>query len=181
MENQEQEELKILTGKGYEFETILNGKVHRWNTGKITLGKMLKLSQVFIKMKIDESEIFNPELSIQIPAQYESVRENASLCAMAVAISVEGTTRDIYPYNFFNYLPGFIKKHIKKKSEEIPVSELQKHFLETLSSADLLSFTKEMLKNAELQNFMTSTVLMNGNRPTKAKPIEKTPQSPSTE
>ncbi|STC95577.1 Uncharacterised protein [Chryseobacterium carnipullorum] len=61
------EELNILTGKGYEFETILFGKKRKWNTGKMTLGKMLRLSQVFIKMRIDESEISDPDLAVQIP------------------------------------------------------------------------------------------------------------------
>lgn len=157
MEKQEQEELNILTGKGYEFETILFGKKRKWNTGKMTLGKMLRLSQVFIKMKVDESALSNEDLSIQIPAQYETVRENAKLSIDAVYISIESE------------LPNWVKslKYIFK-----PL--IKKHLLNSFSSAELAKFTMELLKNSDYQSFITSTVLMNGNRPTKAIPIEKT-------
>ncbi|MEG0848480.1 MAG: hypothetical protein RSE50_00845 [Myroides sp.] len=157
MEKQEQEELNILTGKGYEFETILFGKKRKWNTGKMTLGKMLRLSQVFIKMRIDESEISDPDLAVQIPAQYKAVRENAKLSIDAVYISIESE------------LPNWVKslKYILK-----PL--IKKHLLNSFSSAELAKFTMELLKNSDYQSFITSTVLMNGNRPTKAIPIEKT-------
>lgn len=157
MEKQEQEELNILTGKGYEFETILFGKKRKWSTGKMTLGKMLKLSQVFIKMKVDESEISNQDLSIQIPAQYELVRNNAKLAIEAVYMAIESE------------FPKWIKA-LKLITKPL----IKKHLLNSLNSEELAKFTLELLKNSDYQNFIISTVLMNGNRPTKAIPIEKT-------
>jgi hypothetical protein len=174
MEKQEQEELNILTGKGYEFITPPFHGITNWNTGKITLGKMFRLSKVFIKMKVNEEEVQSQDLSIRMPAQYESVRENAMLCAMAIAISVEGVTREVLPKTLPKWTPKFLQKFIKKEIEIIPLEELQIHFLESFSTKELLEFTNAMLRNAEFQNFPISTVLMNGMRPTMAKPIEKT-------
>jgi len=141
----EQEEINLLNGKGFEFQTEFWGKNINWNIGKITLGKMLKLSDVFIKIKVDEESLTNSDLSIQIPAQYKSVRDNAKLCAEAVAIAVDSK------------LPKWI---------------LKRHFLNFLDADEILKFALELLKFSNYQNFMTSTVLMNGNRPTKAIPIE---------
>lgn len=161
MEKQEQEELNILTGKGYEFETILFGKKRKWNTGKINLMKMFRMANVFIKMKVDEEALSNPDLSIQIPSQYESVRNNAKLCCEAVYIAVE------------TELPEWTKKY-KKVTKHFVKPFLINHFMNSFNSKELLDFTLALLKNSDYQNFTTSTVLMNGNRPTKAIPIEKT-------
>lgn len=141
----EQEEINLLTGKGFEFQTLFLGRKINWTIGKITLGKMFKLSDVFIKMKVDEEALTNSDLSIQIPAQYQSVRDNAKLCAEAVAIAVESN---------------------------IPKWILKRHFLNSLDANEISKFAIELLKFSNYQNFMTSTVLMNGNRPTKAMPIE---------
>lgn len=157
MEKQEQEELNILTGKGYEFETILFGKITKWQTGKMTLGKMLKLSNLFIKMKVNEEDFSSPDLQVQIAAQYEAVANNAKLCVDAIYVAIETEfPKWIRRFDFF-YKP-LIKKHL----------------LNSINSKELKEFTNELLKNSDYQSFITSTVLMNGNRPTKAIPIEKT-------
>ncbi|NML70029.1 hypothetical protein HHL23_09470 [Chryseobacterium sp. RP-3-3] len=157
MENQEQEELNILSGKGYEFETILFGKIKKWNTGKMTLGKMLKLSRVFIKIKIDEAEIFSQDPSVMIAAQYKSVSDNAKLLVDAVYIAIETE------FPKWVRIMSFIYKPIIKK-----------HLLNSINSAELSEFALRLLQNSDYKNFLNSTVLMNGNRPTKAIPIEKT-------
>lgn len=75
----EKEELELLVGEGYSFETTLLGKKKTWNIGKLSMGKMLRLSKISIKIKVDEEALSNSDLSIQLPAQYESVRDNAEL------------------------------------------------------------------------------------------------------
>ncbi|MFP3835355.1 hypothetical protein [Chryseobacterium sp. SIMBA_028] len=150
----EKEELELLVGKGYSFETTFLGKKRIWNIGKLSMGKMLRLSKVFIQIKVDEESLSNTDLSVQLPAQYEAVRNNAHLCASAVAIAVES---------------------------KLPKWFLKWHFLNSLNSEEIMNFSLELLKFSNYQNFMTSTVLMNGNRPTKAMPIEKPDLKPSTE
>lgn len=147
MENLENEELKLLTGEGYSFETKIFGKKKVWNIGKIPMGKMLKLAKIFIQIKVDEEAISSEDISIQIPAQYEAVRNNAELCAKAIAVSVD------------SWIPKWILKW---------------HFLNSLNSQEVKDLSFELLKFSDYQNFMISMALMNGNRPTKAKAIEKT-------
>lgn len=150
----EKEELDLLVGEGFSFETIFLGKKKTWHIGKITMGKMLKIAAISIKIKVDEEALSNTDLSIQLPAQYEAVRDNASLLAEAVAVAVES---------------------------KLPKWFLKWHFLNSLSSEEIMKFSLELLKFSNYQNFMTSTVLMNGNRPTKAMPIENQVSKPSTE
>lgn len=147
MENLEKQELKLLTGEGYSFETKLFGKKNKWNIGKISIGKMLRLSKIFIQIKVDEEAIASEDLQVQIPAQYEAVRNNAELCAQVIATAVESR----YPQWFLKW-----------------------HFMNSLNSQEVKDLAFELLKFSDYQNFMISMALMNGNRPTKAKPIEKT-------
>lgn len=147
MEKLESEELKLLTGEGYGFETKLFGRILKWSIGKIPMGKMLRLSKIFIQIKVDEEAISSEDLSIQIPAQYEAVRNNALLCAKVIAEAVDSRLPKIF---------------------------LQWHFLNSLNSQDVKDLAFELLKFSDYQNFMISMALMNGNRPTKAKAIEKT-------
>lgn len=142
----EKEELELLVGEGYSFETVLFGKKRKWTIGKLSMGKMLRISKISIKIKVDEEALSNSDLSIQLPAQYEAVRDNANLLAEAVAVAVES---------------------------KLPRWFLKLHFLNSLNSEEIMKFSLELLKFSNYQNFMTSTVLMNGNRPTKAMPIEK--------
>ncbi|KUY28014.1 hypothetical protein [Elizabethkingia ursingii] len=176
----EQEEISILLSRGYEFETVFNGKSRAWNTGKMTLGKMTLLSDVFIKMNIDEEAFTSEDLSISIPAQYQSVRDNAKLCVEAIIISIGDQYKEDIP-DKYKKLPRFIKKYIKRETVKISHDELMDHFLNSFDSDDLLNFSMGLLKSSNYQNFMTSTALMNGNRPTKAKPIESKVSNPSTE
>ncbi|WP_062699388.1 hypothetical protein [Chryseobacterium indologenes] len=150
----EKEEIELLVGNSYSFETNFFGKKKTWNIGKLSMGKMLRLSKISIKIKVDEEALSNADLSIQLPAQYEAVRDNAGLLAEAVSVAVES---------------------------KLPKWFLKWHFLNSLNSKDIMDFSLELLKFSNYQNFMTSTVLMNGNRPTKAMPIEKQVSKPSTE
>lgn len=177
----EKEELELLVGEGYSFNTIWLGKEKTWHIGKITMGKMLKLAAISIKIKVDEDALSNSDLSVQLPAQYEAVRDNAELLAEAVAVAIPTEYREVLPKKYPHWLPKFITKHIKKETEAIPVEELKEHFLNSLDSKEIMDFSLELLKFSNYQNFMTSTVLMNGNRPTKAMPIENQVSKPSTE
>lgn len=147
MQNQEREELNLLTGEGYCFTTKLFGKTMKWDIGKIPIGKMLRLSKIFIQIKIDEEAIASEEFAVQIPAQYEAVRNNADLSARAIAEAV---------------------------NSNLPKWFLKWHFLNCLTSQQVKDLSYELLKFSDYQNFMISMALMNGNRPTKAKAIEKT-------
>lgn len=147
MENLEQEELKLLTNEGYSFETRLFGRKMKWSIDKIPMGKMLRLAKIFIQIKVDEEAISSEDLSVQIPAQYEAVRNNAELCAKAISEAVDS---------------------------KFPKWFLKWHFLNTLNSSEVKNLAFELLKFSDYQNFMISMALMNGNRPTKAMPIEKT-------
>ncbi len=142
----EKEELELLVGQGYSFTTTFLGKEKTWHIGKLSMGKMLKISKISIKIKVDEESLSNADLSIQLPAQYEAVKDNAGLLAEAVAIAVES---------------------------KLPKWFLKWHFLNSLDSKEIMDFSLELLKFSNYQNFMTSTVLMNGNRPTKAMTVEK--------
>ncbi|WP_139366405.1 hypothetical protein [Elizabethkingia anophelis] len=125
---------------------------------------MVRLSDVYIKMKVDEQALTSESLSESIPAQYQAVRDNARLCIDAVYVAIESE------------LPKWMKrwKFLLKPF-------IKKHFLNSFDSAELLEFTMQLLKSSNYQNFMTSTALMNGNRPTKAKSIESKVSNPSTE
>lgn len=150
----EKEELELLVGDGYSFETIFLGKKRSWNIGKLSMGKMLRISAISIKIKVDEEALSNADLSVQLPAQYEAVRDNAGLLAEAVAVAVES---------------------------KLPKWFLKWHFLNSLNSKEIMDFSLELLKFSNYQNFMTSIILMNGNRPTKAMTVEKRVSKPSTE
>jgi len=170
----EKEELELLVGEGFSFETVFLGKKKVWHIGKITMGKMLKLSAISIKIKFDEESLSSTDLSVQLPAQYEAVRDNAELLAEAVAVAVEDQYWEVLPKKVPKWLPNFVTKFIKKQTELIPIDFLKDHFLNSLNSEEIMKFSLELLKFSNYQNFMTSTALMNGNRPTKAMPIEKT-------
>lgn len=112
------------------------------------MGRLLKLSDVFITMDFDEAALQSNDFQEQIASQYQSVSKNAKKTVKAISICV--TDNPIY------------RKLI------------QYYLLKDFTPEDLLAFAQNLLKTADYGNFIASIALMNGNRPTKANPIEKT-------
>lgn len=112
------------------------------------MGRLLQLSDVFITMDFDEKAISSDDFQDQIAAQYQAVSKNARKTAQAVSICMSDN-------KIFRYL-------------------IQEQLLKNYTPADLLTFAQNLLKTADYGNFIASIALMNGNRPTKANPIEKT-------
>lgn len=82
MKNQENNEINLLLGKGFQFQTVLFGKPKMWRTKKMTLGRLIEISKIALKITTkDISE--NP-----ISGFYNSVLDNAKFCAEVMATSV---------------------------------------------------------------------------------------------
>ena len=90
----EQEELNILTDKGFEIPVTILGIKKTFRCKKLTMGRLLKLSNVFITMDFDESALQSEDFQEQIASQYQSVSKNAKKTVKAIAICV--TDNPIY-------------------------------------------------------------------------------------
>lgn len=149
MEKQfEQEELNLLNNKGFEIPVKILGFTKVFRCKKLTMGRLLQLSDVFITMDFDEKAISSDDFQDQIAAQYQAVSKNARKTAQAVSICMSDN-------KIFRYL-------------------IKEQLLKNYTPSDLLTFAQNLLKTADYGNFIASIALMNGNRPTKANPIEKT-------
>ena len=142
----EQREIDLLKGKGFEVETKLFGKKKIWRTKKMTLGRLIMLSELFLKMEVNEDAMSSDDYRDVLSEQYKLVHDNAKRVAKVMAICVTD----------YKWLRPF----------------LTWHFLDNINSSELAEFTSKLLMQADYQNFMTSTVLMNGNRITKANTVE---------
>lgn len=156
MEKQyEQEEINLLNGKGFEIPVKFCGIKKVFRCKKLSMGRLLELSNIFIKMDLDESALSSNDIQEQIASQYQSVAKNAKKTVKVVAICV---TDNPILRKFLEY-----------------------YLLKNYTPKNLLDFARNLLKTADYGNFIASIALMNGNRPTKANPIEKTESNPSTE
>lgn len=111
------------------------------------MGRLLELSNVFITMDFDEAALQSEDFQEHIASQYQSVSKNAKKTVKAVSMCM--TDNPLYR-RFLQY-----------------------YLLKNYTPADLLAFAQNLLKTADYGNFIASIALMNGNRPTKANPIEK--------
>lgn len=143
----EKEEIDLLLGKGFDIKIRLLGKDRIFRSRKLSMGVMLQLSRIFINMKLDEKDLESTELNQRLATQYHAVVDNAEALARVVAVCITGN--EIYQY--------FIKKSVLKHYEP----------------KDILEFSQTLLNTSDYGNFLLSIALMNGNRPTKANPIEK--------
>lgn len=143
----EQREIDHLTGKGFEIKTQFLGKPITWRTKKMCLGRLIELSDVYLKMQIDDSIFETENFKDVIAEQYQAVHKNGRNCAKVIAISVTD------------------KKWLRPW--------LVRHFLKNINASELLNIAKNLLSQGDYQNFILSIGLMNGNRITKAEPIEK--------
>lgn len=143
----EQEELNLLNGNGFEIPVKILWFKKTFRCKKLTMGRLLMLSDVFITMDFDESAMMSEDFQEQLSAQYQSVSKNARKTVKAISICMTDN-------KLLRYL-------------------IQRELLKNYTPADLLKFAQNLLKTADYANFITSIALMNGNRPTKANPIEK--------
>ena len=143
----EQKEINLLNGKGFEIPIKFFGKERVFKCKKMTLGRMLKLSEVFIQMDLDEKALGSDDFQEQIALQYQTVIKNTKKAVKVISICITDNV-------FFRWF-------------------LERCILKSFDSSQLLDFAQNLLKSANYANFMTSIALMNGNRPTRANPIEK--------
>lgn len=143
----EQEELNLLNNKGFEIPVTILGIKKTFRCKKLTMGRLLELSNVFITMDFDEAALQSEDFQEHIASQYQSVSKNAKKTVKAVSMCM--TDNPLYR-RFLQY-----------------------YLLKNYTPADLLAFAQNLLKTADYGNFIASIALMNGNRPTKANPIEK--------
>lgn len=143
----EQEELNLLNSKGFEVPVKIFGFTKIFRCKKLSMGRLLELSNIFITMDLDEAALASDDFQEQIASQYQSVAKNAKKTVKAIAICLTD-----------NYLLRKI---------------LEKYLMKAYTPNDLLAFAHNLLKTADYGNFIASIALMNGNRPTKANPIEK--------
>ena len=143
----EQEELNLLNNKGFDIPVKIMGIKKTFKCKKLSMGRLLELSEVFITMDFDEEALQSNDFQAQIASQYQSVANNARKTAKAVSICMTDN-------KFFRWI-------------------LQRQLLKNYEPSDLLKFAQNLLKTADYGNFIVSIALMNGNRPTKANPIEK--------
>ncbi|SDE15355.1 hypothetical protein [Riemerella columbipharyngis] len=145
--NAEKKELKLLTNDGFKIQIKnLWGKPKVYKAKKMTLGRLFKLSKIFITMYLDENSLNTNDLQEQLALQYQSVLNNLDKVTKVVAICF---TDNIL-------ISWWIQRQVKK------------HF----TAKDIQYFAQNLIKESDYANFMLSIALMNGNRPTKAKPIE---------
>ena len=137
----EQKELDLLLSKGFEIETKLFGKTKIWRTKSFALHRLLELSNIFLKMDVKEEQLTSDDLQTRIAEQYNAVNKNAYKCAKILAICVSD--------NYFLRL--FLKYH----------------FIRQITASQLKEFTMQLLSHSDYQNFITSIILLNGNRVTK--------------
>ena len=98
----------------------------------------------FVKIKEGDEPV---DFADVLASQYQSVRNNAKLSAMAMAVCFTD-------YKWFR-----------------PI--LTRHFLKNIEPIELLNFSTKMIAQADYKNFTLSIALMNSNRVTKANPVEK--------
>ncbi len=146
MEN-EKKEVDLLLNKGFEIETSLFGKPKIWVTKKVVLTRLIRFANVQLKMILDEKALESDDFRDVLAEQFKSVKKNTKNASTLIALSVTNK-RWLVPF-------------------------LAKHFRDNLNSSELLDFAQKLLKQSDYQSFMTSIVLMNGNRITKPETIEK--------
>lgn len=144
----EQEEIDLLKERGFYIKTKFLGKEINWQTKKMSLSRLVDLSDVYIKMQVDENAMYSNDIGDVIAEQFKSVKMNAKKAAEALAIAVSDGF--------------FIRKLVAW------------HFLRNINPKELKEYTEKLIKQSDYQNFTVSIILMNGNRITKPTVIEKT-------
>lgn len=147
MKQLEQEEINLLKERGFTITTKLFGKEIKWKTKKMTLSRLVDLSDVYIKMQVNESALYSEDVSDVISEQFHSVKLNARRAAQALAIAVSD---------------GLIKRKL-----------IAWHFMRNLNPEELKIHVENLIKQSDYKNFTLSIILINGNRITKPTMIEE--------
>ena len=92
----EQEEIDLLKERGFSIKTKFFGKEINWQTKKMSLSRLVDLSDVYIKMQVDENAMYSNDIGEVIAEQFKSVKMNAKKASEALAIAVSN--------GFFNML-----------------------------------------------------------------------------
>lgn len=148
----EQKELNILNNVGFEIKTKLFGKDIFWKVGKIPMGIMDYQSLLFFKLKSHQDQIQEDNFQEVLNLQYNSVADNAKICAEIIAITILGKPWKIKLFTWW----------------------LKRHLYWNIDSKELLDFTQKILNKNDYQSFTTSIVLLSATRVTNPETIEKT-------
>lgn len=148
----EEKELKVLNSVGFTVKTKLWGKELIWKVNKIPLKVMFAQSYRFFKLKISQEKQENDDFQEILNSQFNSVADNAKLCAEIIAITILGT-------KWNNWL--FRKL-------------LTEHIFSNINSRELLEFTQNVLSMNDYQSFTISTTLLSAVRVTNPMKVEKT-------
>ncbi|WP_312900189.1 hypothetical protein [Chryseobacterium taichungense] len=148
----EEKELKILNEVGFDVKTRLFGKERIWKVKKVPLAVMFRQSHLFFKLKTYQDQMQGEDVTVILNAQFNSVADNAKLCAEIIAVTILGNRWKIKLF-----------KRI-----------LTEHLYENIDSKDLLEFTQNVLSLNDYQSFMTSTTLLSAVRVTNPMKVEKT-------
>ncbi|WP_253911013.1 hypothetical protein [Riemerella anatipestifer] len=98
-------------------------------------------------MELNDEALNSKDFQEQLSAQYQAVLQNARKVAKVIAVCVTDN----------KLLSWWIQRQV----------------LKSYTSKEILNFAQTLLKEADYANFILSIALLNGNRPTKANPIEK--------
>lgn len=147
MKTQEQKEIDLLLSNSFKVPIKLFGFKFNLQVRKLSVGVLLELSNIFIKMDLDEKTLESQDLGDQINAQYNTVHKNAVHAVRVISVAL--TSNKVFRY--------FIERALLKQ----------------LTPKELLSFAQNLLKASDYSNFMISIALMNGNRLTMPEAIEK--------
>ncbi|WP_079242591.1 hypothetical protein [Chryseobacterium indologenes] len=147
----EEKELKVANQIGFTVKTSFWGKEIAWKVKKIPLKVMFAQSYRFFKLKVSQEKQENDFQEI-LNSQFNSVADNAKICAEIIAITILGT-------KWNNWL--FRKL-------------LTEHIFNNINSRELLEFTQNVLALNDYQSFTISTTLLSAVRVTNPMKVEKT-------
>ncbi|WP_185246627.1 hypothetical protein [Chryseobacterium bernardetii] len=148
----EEKELKTLNSIGFTVKTKFLGKEIVWKINKIPLKVMFAQSYRFFKLKINQEQSEDENFQKMLNSQFNSVADNAKLCAEIIAITILGTKWNNW---FFRKL-------------------LTEHIFSNVNSRELLDFTQNVLAMNDYQSFTISTTLLSAVRVTNPMKVEKT-------
>lgn len=145
---QEELENNILIDKGFIFSTpFFLGRKKKWHVKPLRLGALDEISSVLLKMKLNEDELQENPLG-----QYKHViKDNATLCAEVVAVSVLG----------------------KKWRIRLFKKALTSYFKWNLTPSQIATYYLKIITMADMGNFINSIRLMSGATTTKPNQIEE--------
>lgn len=142
----EKEELELLRGKGFEIKLKILFWIFIFHSKKMTLKRLLDLSSIFLKMEINHEALVSEDYQVRLSEQYHVVNRNAKKASEVIAICI---------------CDSWVMRKV-----------LRYFIMKNFTSENMLEFSHNLLKMASFSNFISSIVLIDGNRPTKATTIE---------